>query len=368
MENQDVVCGSKGACTQLITLNRPRVLNTLTLEMIQALLAKYRYLNSLPEQSVVVVLRGAGKKAFCAGGDVIRVVKKVTPKIQQQFFYYEYQMNYAVLTLKQPQVALWDGIVMGGGVGISVHGSHRVATERALFAMPETKIGLFPDVGGSWFLPRLKINRGLGLYLALTGKRVKGADLVHAGIATHYVHSQLLPALETDLCNLPSPAALEQTLSKYASAELPSFTLADELPLIEEHFGRNPKSVEAIFKSLETAASTSKWCREQLKVLYLMSPSSLKLSFAMHLKGGMIKDSREIFKMEYRAIQRVVQRPDFTSGITALLIDKTGRTPKWNPPFVDDVTDADLNSYFVSLPAPIPDWSPTEPYPGDSKL
>ncbi|CUG91721.1 enoyl-hydratase isomerase family protein, putative [Bodo saltans] len=202
------------ARTRLVTLNREKALNALNVPMV-AQMAKAYIQEPHADPEAVYVLKGAGAKAFCAGGDVVTLVRDANA--QREFFYNEYQLNYHILSMKQQQqVALWDGIVMGGGVGVSIHGKYRVASEKALFAMPETSIGLFPDVGGSWFLPRLP-NKAIGLYLSLTGQRLKGADLKHAGLATHYVASSLIPQLEEALCNVQKPTEVAAILDDFVS-------------------------------------------------------------------------------------------------------------------------------------------------------
>ncbi|RNC48280.1 enoyl-CoA hydratase/isomerase family protein [Trypanosoma cruzi] len=199
-------------CARLLTLCRPAMLNALSLEMAQHMLWLHlkRPHPSLP-RSAIYILKGAGNKSFCAGGDVRSIVAHGT---LCSFLRTTYQLNYHILTMPNPQVSLWDGYVMGGGVGVSVHGRYRVASERAVFAMPETAIGLFPDVGASWFLPRLKM-KGLGLYLGLTGARLKGADVAHTGLATHYVPSARFCELEERLCHIDDPAKVEACLEEF---------------------------------------------------------------------------------------------------------------------------------------------------------
>ena len=216
----------------VITLNRPKSLNALNLPMINEM---YPVLKKWSQENLdMVIIEGAGTKAFCAGGDVVAVTSapqeiRGTEK-QTEFFKKEYQLNHLIGTLSIPYVALIDGITMGGGVGLSVHGKYRVATEHTLFAMPETGIGLFPDVGGSFFMPKLK--GGLGMYLALTGYRLKGADCVHAGIATHICKQQEIENLKNDLLNLENNEEnnITAVLNKYDS-EFPkeNFTL-ENLP------------------------------------------------------------------------------------------------------------------------------------------
>ncbi|ESL09457.1 enoyl-CoA hydratase [Trypanosoma rangeli SC58] len=216
-------------CARLITLCRPATLNALSFEMAQHMLwlhLKKMHLH-FPRRALYI-LKGEGTKSFCSGGDMRDVVIRGT---LSTFLRMTYRLNYHIFTMPNPQVALWNGYVMGGGVGISVHGRYRVASEHTLFAMPETAIGMFPDVGASWFLPRLKM-QGLGLYLGLTGARLKGADVAHTGLATHYVPSASFAQLEERLCHIDDPAKAEACLEEFAVKDLPPFTLEPHREII----------------------------------------------------------------------------------------------------------------------------------------
>ena len=349
---------------KLVVLNREKALNSLNVEMVELMLPEYRKLHHLPAQSVVVVMKGAGSKAFCAGGDVVSIVKDDPPGTQKRFFYREYQLDYSVMTLPQVHVALWDGIVMGGGVGISVHGSHRVATEKAVFAMPETAIGLFPDVGGSWFLPRLP-HEGLGLFLALTGQRLKGADLFHAGIATHFVRSDRIPELEQALCTIDNahPRNVEAVLNAVKPAEIPESSLTTQLPLIRTFFSQqNVESIEGLLANLTKDGSD--WSMKQVDIMKKCSPTSLKSTLLLHKKGADAAITRhEIFTMEYFASQRKMELPDFKAGVTALLIDKTGQPPVWSPAKLEEVSDELVQSHVRATSQDTPVWHPDGDFP-----
>lgn len=236
----------------IITLNRPKVLNSLNLPMINQM---YPVLRNWEEAKLdMIIIEGSGNKAFCAGGDILAITTAPAEikgtESQTEFFKKEYQLNHLIGTLDVPYIALIDGITMGGGVGLSVHGKYRVATEKTLFAMPETGIGLFPDVGGSFFMPKLK--GGLGMYLALTGYRLKGADCAHAGIATHICKQEDLQKLKEELLHLPSckDSDILTLLNKYDSQfTKEKFTLQDILPCIDQCFMK--ESVEGILKCLD---------------------------------------------------------------------------------------------------------------------
>lgn len=356
---------SVGKHGRLVTLQREKALNALNGPMIEALRSVYTELGAEPAKSVVVVMKGAGSKAFCAGGDVVSLVKDQPPGSRQRFFYEEYQVDNMVAQLQQPHVALWDGIVMGGGVGISVHGSHRVASEAAMFAMPETGIGLFPDVGGSWCLPRLK-HEGMGMYLALTGARLKGADVVHAGLATHYVARDRMAELEKALleATAASRSAVSATIDAHSTLELKPFSLCDKLGLIQKHFGSHHGSVEAICASLD--GDSCDWAQATAKTLSKMSPSSLKVSFECQRRAALHENIEQTFHMEYYVSQRCMATKDFDAGVSALLIDKTG-SPVWAPATLDGVT-ADLVEAHFKPTAGSPDWHPTAPFPTPAKL
>lgn len=253
--------GDKG----IITLNRPKALNALTLDMIRVM---YPALKKWEADKSLIIVKGSGEKAFCAGGDVRSVTEagKKGDSLTKDFFKEEYLLNCLIGTLQVPYVALIDGITMGGGVGLSVHGQFRVSTERTLFAMPETAIGLFPDVGGGYFLPRM--GGRLGLYLALTGYRLKGADVLKAGVATHVCDSQQLGELTDTLLGLETcyPEEVAATLDDFharATFKDQPFSLKPIMKQIEECF--NPTTVEGILGNLEKDGS--EWAQKQIKLL-----------------------------------------------------------------------------------------------------
>lgn len=219
----------------------------------------YAPLLQFEKDKSLVIVKGAGGKAFCAGGDVRSLVES-DPSYGEAFFRAEYTLNHLIGTYTIPYVAFIDGITMGGGVGISVHGKYRVATEKTMFAMPETAIGLFPDVGGSHFLPRLQGK--LGVYLGLTGVRLKGLDVLKSGIATHYCDSSKLSSLENDLVGSSGFADVEATLAKYSIKDDSEFVFAKNLQQINHCFGAT--TVEEIIANLENDGS--EWARKTIEV------------------------------------------------------------------------------------------------------
>uniref|UniRef100_UPI003AAB74B8 3-hydroxyisobutyryl-CoA hydrolase, mitochondrial isoform X2 n=1 Tax=Centroberyx gerrardi TaxID=166262 RepID=UPI003AAB74B8 len=334
----------------VITLNRPKVLNALNLPMIRHIYPQLKKWEK-DDETDLVIIKGAGGKAFCAGGD-IRVVTeagKVGDPLAQDFFHEEYLLNNVIGNYKKPYIALIDGITMGGGVGLSVHGRFRVATEKTLFAMPETAIGLFPDVGGGYFLPRLQGK--LGLFLALTGFRLKGRDVQRAGVASHFVESQKIPALEKELVVLKSPSAedVSRVLDSYQNqssldAQKP-FVLEEHRADIDRLFSSS--SVEGILQNLKTDGSP--FAKKQAEILSRMSPTSLKITYKQ-LQAGASMSLQDVLVMEYRLSQAcVVKRGcDFYEGVRALLVDKD-QSPKWNPSSLEEVSDQSVEECFSSL-------------------
>ncbi|XP_053184831.1 3-hydroxyisobutyryl-CoA hydrolase, mitochondrial [Scomber japonicus] len=332
----------------VITLNRPKVLNALNLSMIRQM---YPQLKKWDKDNAtdLVIIKAAGGKAFCAGGDIRAVTEagKVGDSLAQDFFREEYILNNAIGTCSKPYIALIDGITMGGGVGLSVHGRFRVATEKTLFAMPETAIGLFPDVGGGYFLPRLQGK--LGLFLALTGFRLKGRDVQRAGVATHFVESKKIPDLEKELVDLKSPSAedVSRLLDSFQNksgldAEKP-FILDKHISDIDRLFSSS--SVEGIVQNLK--ADGSDFAKKQAEILAKMSPTSLKVTYKQ-LQLGSSLSLADVLVMEYRLSQACMRGCDFYEGVRAVLVDKD-QSPKWKPSTLEEVSDQSVEQCFSSL-------------------
>ncbi|XP_065108173.1 3-hydroxyisobutyryl-CoA hydrolase, mitochondrial [Paramisgurnus dabryanus] len=332
----------------VITLNRPKALNALNLTMIRHILPQLKKWDKDSETDIVII-KGTGGKAFCAGGDIRAVTEagKSGDSLAQDFFREEYILNNTIGTYQKPYVALIDGITMGGGVGLSVHGRFRVATEKTLFAMPETGIGLFPDVGGGYFLPRLQGK--LGLFLALTGFRLKGRDVQRVGVATHFVQSEKIASLEKDLVDLKSPSISDVThlLDSYQElstldAEKP-FILQQHREAIDRLF--TAASVEEILENLHKDGSA--FAQKQIETLAKMSPTSLKLTFRQIQKGASMS-LKEVLVMEYRLTQACMRGHDFYEGVRAVLIDKD-QSPKWKPSTLTEVSERAVEECFSSL-------------------
>ncbi|MDG1995024.1 MAG: enoyl-CoA hydratase/isomerase family protein [Emcibacteraceae bacterium] len=324
-----------------ITLNRPDALNALSTEMCLALHEK---LNEWQADGNIkaAVINGAGDKAFCAGGDVRAIVEQGHENIQiaQDFFSTEYKMNTALYHFKKPFIALLDGITMGGGVGVSIHGSHRIVTEKTLFAMPESAIGLIPDVGGSYFLPRLP--GSLGKYLGLTGARLRGADILYAGIGTAYVASEKLEDLVSALMEeeISSDADVDGVIARFADD--PGDAPLDEFrDLIDAAFAET--TAEDILDHL--GEIDHDWAKETLAVLNKMSPISLKL-ITEQLNRGVHMDFDDCMIMEYRIVMAISSyASDFYEGVRAVLIDKD-YAPNWLPATMAEVSNEMVVAHF----------------------
>ncbi len=330
----------------VVTLNREKALNALTWEMVKAMHAQL--LEWAAEKAVRgVLVRSMGERAFCAGGDIrwLHDAAKKDPAEASEFFRDEYTNNALIYHYPKPYVTLIDGIVMGGGVGISVHGDFRVAGDATLFAMPETGIGLFPDVGGGHFMPRL--HDGVGLYYALTGARAKVADCMAAGIATHYTPTDKMAALEE--------ALLDASLSDHAHADIEA--VLDEYAGDPGHAPINDlrTDIARLFQGHETAAElfgalhadNSDFAGETLKILKRMSPTSIRITVEQMRRGHQL-DFDQNMKMEFRMVRRVMSGHDFFEGVRAQIIDKD-RNPKWTPATLAEVRDADIAPYFEPL-------------------
>ncbi len=331
----------------VLVLDRPEALNALSHRMVQTVarqLARWRHDPTIR----AVVVKAVPGRAFCAGGDIRLVVetakrKGVAPAAR--FFFDEYRMNWRIGTFGKPFIALLDGITMGGGVGISVHGTHRLATENTLFAMPETGIGFFPDVGGSYFLPRLP--RPIGLYLGVTGARLDGAAITRLGIATHFVRSTTLADLEAHLLDGPS---IDAALAIHADVPAPA---GFDTAAITRHFAHH--EISSILGSL--AAADDRFASETLATLRQKSPFSIAVTMAQLQRGGSI-DLAGCLAMEYRMVQHFLAASDFAEGVRALLIDKDKR-PRWRHAAIESVTATEIEACFAASPSGelVLDWA-----------
>jgi len=358
------VTGSVG----IISLNRTDKLNSLSLSMIRNLTKCYD--TALKSDDVkCIVMRGEGR-AFCAGGDVAAVREEALRggSLPYDFFYEEYVLNNTIATMFErhgmPQIALWDGITMGGGVGLSVHGRFRVCTEKTVFAKPETKIGLFPDVGGSHVLSRVNGGSAVGHVIGLTGLRLKAADCLWSGLATHFLPSSALPQLMTRLAALSKAEAgdakrLDSLLMELRGDAQPDMTKAELAPheaCIFRCFGA--ETAEQIIANLEADDTDREWAQKQAKTLRSMSPTSVKLTIeSIKRSAPPTVTISDALVMEYRMAQRCVLRSqpesDFYEGIRAVLVDKDNK-PAYLPNVLESVTAASIETFFSPLEATHP--------------
>ena len=344
MSEAEVITRIEGSVGR-ITLNRPRALHALNLGMCEAMTAALLAWRDDPAV-ISVLIDHAGERGFCAGGDIRMIAESgATDAVEARaFFLTEYRLNHLMVEYPRPITAIVDGIVMGGGVGISEPAQIRIATERTTYAMPETGIGLFPDVGGGWFLPRLPGETGT--WLALTGARLKAADTVALGIHTHFVASGSLEALKADLVSHGPDAVAAHAADAGAAPLSPHREAIDRLFAFD--------TAEAIFAALE--ANGSDWALAQLATLRTKSPQSLKVTLRQLRAGRAMQTFAEVMAMEYRLGGRVVRTHDFQEGVRAVIVDKDN-TPRWSPATLEGVTEAELDSLFAPLPVD-EEWTP----------
>jgi enoyl-CoA hydratase len=336
----DIQFARRGAAG-IVTLNRPKALNAVTHEMVRALA---RQLEAWKHDGAVtrVLVTAAGERAFSAGGDIRALYELGRAGRQAEaltFFREEYTLNTDIKRYPKPYVALIDGIVMGGGFGISVHGSHRVAGDRFAFAMPEVGIGFFPDVGGTWVLPRMP--HEIGTWCALTGERLKTADAVAAGIATHHVKSERFAELLDALCRNVS---VDATLAAFAEPATEGPVMARRGALARLFAAG---AVEDILKALEAAGDD--WAQATAATMRTKSPTSLKLALAQ-VRRGKAWSFEECMQAELRIVSRIVHGHDFYEGVRAVIVEKDN-TPRWQPASLAEVSGADIEKHFAALGA-----------------
>ena len=344
---QDILTHTHGAAGHL-SLNRPKALHSLTLDMCHAMSAALTDWSDDKEVQAVIIDHAEGR-GFCAGGD-INVLRNSALNDDgvsgRKFFHDEYQLNHQLFTYAKPVVAFMDGITMGGGVGISQPAKFRVATENTRFAMPETGIGLFPDVGGGWYLSRL--SGRIGEFLALTGARLDGAECLWAGLATHYLQSEDLAEAKARIAAGHEVGGVLTSLGITA----PTPRIEENAAAIRKHFASD--RYEDILASLET--DDSEWAAKELATLRTKSPQTCKVALRQLATSATLDDFAENMRMEYRIASRVLLRPDFTEGVRAVIVDKTN-DPKWNPETPEGVTDELLDAIFAPLPED-EEWTP----------
>ncbi|KZL16757.1 putative enoyl-CoA hydratase echA8 [Pseudovibrio axinellae] len=339
MEVTDVLFEEKGHAG-LIILNRPKALNALTHEIVVAM---HRQLEHWLDNDRVkhILIKSNSEKAFCAGGDIRQVAENGPDKIDESlpFFADEYRLNAYMESYPKPLIALIDGIVMGGGVGISVHGAYRVGSEKTLFAMPETAIGFFPDVGGSHFLPKLA--KHTGMYCAMTGERLKQADCYSAGILTHAVHSKDMAGLEEALC---ATEDVNPVLARYAFDPGPA-PLDAKADVVDACFGA--QSTLEVIDRLQKLLGTEhdEFASGALETIKKRSPLSMEVAFQQVRRGAGLS-MKECMVMEHRIVSQILLGKDFYEGVRAVIIDKD-HTPNWQHSSLSEIKTVDVEAHFM---------------------
>ncbi|KAI9649113.1 3-hydroxyisobutyryl-CoA hydrolase [Ciborinia camelliae] len=361
-----------------IELNRPAKLHSLNGSMIRKIVPRLQEW-SKSDMANVIIIKGSGPKAFCAGGDVVELARDNTKGPEGQarstdYFALEYKLDHLIATYQKPYIAFMDGITMGGGVGLSIHAPFRIATERTVFAMPETTIGFFPDVGASFFLPRMA--GSVGTYLALTSERLKGVNAFYSGIATHYIHSTSLPALEKRLAELrfkdfenlqQRTQLINSTIEEYCTGlphDEPMLISGELRKAIDRHFSKS--SVGEIIASLEAEVASlsekeaalmaeqasldsveiqiKEWLEKTLTTLNQRSPTSVHVALRQ-MRIGKDWSIAETFQREYQIAAKFMRHPDFTEGVHSLLIrskeSKEASPPQWQPKTLADIDPED---------------------------
>ena len=343
----DVLTRREG-CAGFLSLNRPKALHALTLEMCHAMSAALIEWRGDPEVHAIIIDHAEGR-GFCAGGDIAYLRNSALNDggvSGRKFFHDEYQLNHLLFTYPKPVVAFMDGITMGGGVGISQPAKFRVATENTRFAMPETGIGLFPDVGGGWYLSRL--SGRVGQFLALTGARMDGAECHWTGLATHYLPSEALAEAKERIAHGHEPGGVLSALA----VSPPHARIEDSAAAIARHFASD--RFEDILASFE--GDDSDWAAKELATLRTKSPQTCKVALRQLANSLCCPDFAANMVMEYRIASRVLTLPDFAEGVRAVIIDKDN-APKWDPATPEGVTDVLIDSIFAPLPAQ-EEWKP----------
>lgn len=335
----------------IISLNKPSTIHALTLDMVHAMTEVLQMWKKSRKVKCVMIDHDAGR-GFCAGGDINMLRQSAMTdggKKGRKFFHDEYQLNHLMFGYKKPIVAFMDGVTMGGGVGISQPATFRVATENTRLAMPETGIGLFPDVGGGWYLSRLEGR--VGQFLALTGARLDGAECLALGLATHYLPSEALAEAKERIAN-EDVERIDGILGTLAVTP-PEARIIGNIAAINRHFSSD--RFEDIIASLEADESDA-WAMKELATLRSKSPQTCKVALRQLAESAALTDFADNMAMEYRIGSRVLVRPDFTEGVRAVIVDKDS-APKWNPATPEDVTEELLDAIFAPLPAK-EEWKP----------
>ncbi|RTL52849.1 MAG: enoyl-CoA hydratase/isomerase family protein [Bradyrhizobiaceae bacterium] len=341
----DMVVLREGSAGVLL-LNRPKALNALTLDMVRVI---ERALDEFEADPAIatVLLEGAGERGLCAGGDIrsLRDSAREGGDLGPRFWTEEYRLNARIAAFPKPFAPFMDGVVMGGGIGLAGHSSHRITTERSIVAMPEVSLGFFPDVGGTYLLSHMPGE--IGTYYTLTGNTMSGAEAVYVGLADVRIATKDWPTLRKAITQLPPGAAANDVMALLKTYSSPGpVPIADHKALIDRIFAQD--SVEGIVASLEQDGSD--FARKTRDEILEKSPRGLKLALRLLRLGRASSSLKEVLQREYRAVLEAYTTSDFVEGIRAALVDKD-RNPKWSPPRLEDVTPPMIDRYLAPLGA-----------------
>lgn len=348
---KDVLAYRQGQAGRL-SLNRPKALHSLNRQMVRDMAAALHEWRSDPEVRIILIDHSEGR-GFCAGGDVVTIARNVDghEAAARAFFFDEYRLNHLEYTYPKPGVAFMDGVTMGGGVGIAMPCRYRVATENTLLAMPETAIGIFPDVGGGRYLSRLRGR--MAQFLALTGARLDGAESLKLRLATHYIRSDRLAEAKERI--IEQPFRVQAVLEELSEDEPPEARIMSNLEKIDRYFASD--SLEEILEALDRGAKQGdEWAEKEAASIRKKSPMACKVSLKLLQESPYQLHFVDEMRMEYGIMVRLIHHPDFVEGVRALLIDKDGK-PDWNPSRPEAIGPRDVDKFFEPLP-PEEEWRP----------
>ena len=348
---QDVLTYKEGLAGRL-RLNRPKALHSLNRQMVRDMAAALIEWRDDPDVRIILIDHAEGR-GFCAGGDVVGISQDVEghEAAARAFFFDEYRLNHLEYTYPKPGVAFMDGVTMGGGVGIGCPCRYRVATERTVLAMPETTIGIFPDVGGGRYLSRLRGR--LAQFLALTGARLDGAECLKLRLATHYIPSDRLDEAKERI--MAQPFRVQAILDELSADDVPPPRIAGNLGKIDRYFA--PDRLEDIIDALdEGAAEGDEWAAKEAATIRVKSPMACKVSLKLLQESPYQLHFVDEMRMEYGIMVRLIHHPDFKEGVRALLIDKDNK-PNWHPTRPEAIGERDVAQFFEPLP-PEEEWRP----------
>jgi len=335
-----------------LRLNRPQALHSLDRQMVRDMADSLIEWRTDPDVRIILIDHAQGR-GFCAGGDVVGISQDVAghEAAARGFFFDEYRLNHLEYTYPKPGVAFMDGVTMGGGVGIACPCRYRVATERTLFAMPETTIGLFPDVGGGRYLSRLRGR--LAQFLALTGYRLSGAECLALRLATHFLPSDRLDEAKQRI--IAQPYRTQAVLDELSETQVLDAPIMGRLETNNRCFASD--RLEEILAALDARADDP-WCADQSRIIRGKSPTSCKVSLKLLIESQYQLHFLDEMRLEYAIMVRLIRHPDFREGVRALLIDKDN-APRWQPADPAAISNADVDAFFEPLPAD-EQWQPIE--------